>query len=131
MPKQSLSRRGFMQTSAMLAAAFAAQSGLPRSAYAAREKELNILCWEGYNSAQVLDPFRSANAATVKAEVADQRPDDDQPAPGRGDQRVGFDQCEQSLGAQDHVPREADQAARSGADGALFREDAAGVQATL
>lgn len=68
MPKQSLSRRGFMQTSAMLAAAFAAQSGLPRSAYAAREKELNILCWEGYNSAQVLDPFRSANAATVKAE---------------------------------------------------------------
>jgi spermidine/putrescine transport system substrate-binding protein len=68
MPKQSLSRRGFMQTSAMLAAAFAAQSGLPRLALAAREKELNILCWEGYNSAQVLDPFRSANAATVKAE---------------------------------------------------------------
>ena len=25
-----------------------------------REKELNILCWEGYNSAQVLDPFRTA-----------------------------------------------------------------------
>jgi spermidine/putrescine transport system substrate-binding protein len=68
MPKQSLSRRSFMQTSAMLAATFAAQSGLPHLAYAAREKELNILCWEGYNSAQVLDPFRSANAATVKAE---------------------------------------------------------------
>ena len=68
MLKQSLSRRGFMQTSAMLAAAFAAQSGIPRLAYGAREKELNILCWEGYNSAQVLDPFRSANSATVKAE---------------------------------------------------------------
>ena len=24
-----------------------------------RSKELNILCWEGYNSAQVLDPFRT------------------------------------------------------------------------
>ena len=37
-------------------------------ASAAREKELNILCWEGYNSAQVLDPFRSSTGATVKAE---------------------------------------------------------------
>jgi spermidine/putrescine transport system substrate-binding protein len=31
-------------------------------------KELNILCWEGYNSAQVLDPFRQSSGATVKAE---------------------------------------------------------------
>ena len=37
-------------------------------AWAAREKELNILCWEGYNSAQVLDPFRKSSGATVKAE---------------------------------------------------------------
>lgn len=37
-------------------------------AFAAREKELNILCWEGYNSAQVLDPFRAKTGATVKAE---------------------------------------------------------------
>ena len=37
-------------------------------AQAARDKSLNILCWEGYNSAQVLDPFRSEHAATVKAE---------------------------------------------------------------
>ena len=33
-----------------------------------RSKELNILCWEGYNSAQVLDPFREVQGATVKAE---------------------------------------------------------------
>ena len=33
-----------------------------------RSKELNILCWEGYNSAQVLDPFRTEHGATVKAE---------------------------------------------------------------
>jgi len=39
-----------------------------RPALAARETELNILCWEGYNSAQVLDPFRSSRSATVKAE---------------------------------------------------------------
>jgi len=64
-----MNRRGFMQQSAMFAAALAAgTSGLARQAYAAREKELNILCWEGYNSAEVLDPFRTANEATVKAE---------------------------------------------------------------
>ncbi len=33
-----------------------------------RERELNILCWEGYNSAQVLDPFRTAHDADVRAE---------------------------------------------------------------
>jgi spermidine/putrescine transport system substrate-binding protein len=40
-----------------------------QEAFAAREKELNILCWEGYNSAQVLDPFRQRYSATVKAET--------------------------------------------------------------
>ncbi|MEX2648089.1 MAG: PotD/PotF family extracellular solute-binding protein [Alphaproteobacteria bacterium] len=39
-----------------------------KQARAAREKELNILCWEGYNSAQVLDPFRSEFGAEVRAE---------------------------------------------------------------
>ncbi len=64
-----ISRRNFMQQSALWAAAFAAgASVLPRGAAAAREKELNILCWEGYNSAQVLDPFRQERGATVKAE---------------------------------------------------------------
>src|SRR5688572_12664015 len=64
-----ISRRNFMQQSALWAAAFAAgASALPRGAAAAREKELNILCWEGYNSAQVLDPFRQERGATVKAE---------------------------------------------------------------
>ncbi|MEO3430433.1 PotD/PotF family extracellular solute-binding protein [Pelagibius sp. CAU 1746] len=37
-------------------------------AFAAREKEMNILCWEGYNSADVLDPFRNDKSATIKAE---------------------------------------------------------------
>ena len=42
--------------------------GKNSKAFAAREKEMNILCWEGYNSAQVLDPFRKKEGATVKAE---------------------------------------------------------------
>jgi len=64
-----ISRRNFMQQSALWAAAFAGVGTIaPRNALAAREKELNILCWEGYNSAQVLDPFRSEKGATVKAE---------------------------------------------------------------
>ncbi len=60
-------RRDFLQTSGAVAAV-AATGALPRQAQAAREKELNILCWEGYNSAQVLDPFRKMKGATVKAE---------------------------------------------------------------
>lgn len=70
MLKSPISRRNFMQQSATLAAAFAAAktTGFVGTAHAAREKELNILCWEGYNSAQVLDPFRSSKGATVKAE---------------------------------------------------------------
>ncbi|MEZ5923288.1 MAG: PotD/PotF family extracellular solute-binding protein [Hyphomicrobiaceae bacterium] len=71
-----ISRRNFMQQSAAMAAAFAATGslGLSRPAYAARETELNILCWEGYNSAQVLDPFRSSKSATVKAESLTNNP---------------------------------------------------------
>ena len=64
-----LSRRNFMQQSALWASAFAAGGTLGmRSALADRSKELNILCWEGYNSAQVLDPFRGSKSANVKAE---------------------------------------------------------------
>lgn len=69
MAKHGITRRNFMQQSTAMAAAFAAGSaGLVGSAHAARETELNILCWEGYNSAQVLDPFREMKGATVKAE---------------------------------------------------------------
>ena len=64
-----LSRRNFMQQSALWASAFAAGGTLGlRKAMADRSKELNILCWEGYNSAQVLDPFRESSGANVKAE---------------------------------------------------------------
>ena len=69
MNQSKLSSRNFMQQSTALAAAVAAGGSLGiRSAFADRSKELNILCWEGYNSAQVLDPFRESSGAEVKAE---------------------------------------------------------------
>ena len=62
------SRRQFLKSTGAAAAVAAVGTGFAGSAQAARETELNILCWEGYNSAQVLDPFRSNKSATVKAE---------------------------------------------------------------
>ncbi len=110
----AINRRNFMQQSAAWAAAFASGTlpGMFRGAQAAREKELNILCWEGYNSAQVLDPFRDAEGRDGQGGVAHQRSDHDQPAARRRDQCLGPDQRQQSLGAQGHVPGGADQAAR-------------------
>ncbi|MFA5123747.1 PotD/PotF family extracellular solute-binding protein [Zavarzinia sp.] len=64
----TLSRRSVLKGMAAGALAAGGPMAMARSAFAAREKELNILCWEGYNSAQVLDPFRAQKGATVKAE---------------------------------------------------------------
>jgi spermidine/putrescine transport system substrate-binding protein len=63
----SFSRRDVMR---MFGAAAAAgpMAGAQRALAQDRATELNILCWEGYNSAQVLDPFRSMKSATVRAE---------------------------------------------------------------
>lgn len=61
-------RRSMLKGMAAGAAIAAGPMGMPRAWAAGREKELNILCWEGYNSAQVLDPFRKKMGATVKAE---------------------------------------------------------------
>lgn len=48
----------------------------PQWATAARNDRLNILCWEGYNSDQVLNPFREAHPnATVKAESGTSDPE--------------------------------------------------------
>lgn len=50
-------RRNFMQQSALWAAALAGAGSLaPRVAKAARDKELNIFCWEGYNTAPTTGP---------------------------------------------------------------------------
>lgn len=65
------SRRNFLKSAGAAAASVALGPFLPRSAYAStpREKELNILCWEGYNTENVLGPFRKEfKGVSVKAE---------------------------------------------------------------
>ena len=63
------SRRDVMKFFGAGAVAFGSPlAGAQRAFAQSREKELNILCWEGYNSAQVLDPFRTAHGAEVRAE---------------------------------------------------------------
>ena len=65
---KTISRRKLMQIMGAGAVALGTPFGKVGKAFAARDKEMNILCWEGYNSAQVLDPFRKKEDATVKAE---------------------------------------------------------------
>ena len=70
----TLSRRQFTAgTGALLGAGSLMGAS---AANAARNNELNILCWEGYNSPGVLDPFRKAHPdATVRAESGTSDPD--------------------------------------------------------
>ena len=68
------SRRNFLKTTSAFAAAYS-MGTFPTLARAAREKELNIYCWEGYNSDDVLDPFRREFDATVRAEGLTSDPD--------------------------------------------------------
>jgi spermidine/putrescine transport system substrate-binding protein len=70
----TLSRRQFNVGAGALLGA----SGLfgTRAAYASRKDEMNILGWEGYNSDQVLGPFRARHPdATVRAESGTSDPD--------------------------------------------------------
>mgnify|MGYP000102410818 FL=1 len=49
---------------------------LPGRSLAARNDQLNILCWEGYNSDDVLNPFRKKHpGATVRAESGTSDPE--------------------------------------------------------
>jgi len=69
-----ISRRAF--NAGLAGTAGLAALGSAGSALAARNNELNILCWEGYNSDDVLGPFRKANpGATVRAESGTSDPD--------------------------------------------------------
>lgn len=72
--RNTLSRRQFVGRTAALAGA--AATGPLGPAFAARNDRMNILCWEGYNSDQVLGPFRNAHPdATVRAESGTSDPD--------------------------------------------------------
>lgn len=69
-----LNRRQFSLT--MAGAAGLAGLGPWARAFAQRDNEMNILCWEGYNSDEVLGPFRDANpGASVRAESGTSDPD--------------------------------------------------------
>ncbi|WP_026379790.1 ABC transporter substrate-binding protein [Afifella pfennigii] len=69
-----LTRRQF--SAGMAGAAGLAALGPAGKAFAARDDQLNILCWEGYNSDDVLGPFREANpGASVRAESGTSDPD--------------------------------------------------------
>ncbi|WP_138470028.1 PotD/PotF family extracellular solute-binding protein [Poseidonocella sp. HB161398] len=69
----TISRRSFTLGMGALGAAPLLRPGLAR---AARTDELNILCWEGYNTDDVLGPFRDLNpGATVRAESGTSDPD--------------------------------------------------------
>ena len=70
----TLSRRRFTQGVAALAGA-GALMGRSR-AFAQVSDRLNILCWEGYNTDDVLGPFRQLHSgATVRAESGTSDPD--------------------------------------------------------
>ena len=58
-----LSRRTFNMGLAGLAGATVI--GRAGGAFAARDNELNILCWEGYNTDNVLEPFRELRAGKL------------------------------------------------------------------
>ncbi len=70
----TLTRRQFASRAA--ATAGLALAGPLAPAFASRNDQMNILCWEGYNSDEVLGPFRAANSgATVRAESGTSDPD--------------------------------------------------------
>jgi len=69
-----LTRRAF--SAGVAGTAGLAAFGGYQSAWAARTNELNILCWEGYNSDEVLQPFRNAHSgSSIKAESGTSDPD--------------------------------------------------------
>ena len=69
-----LTRREF--SAGLAGAAGLAMLGAGGPARAARNNEMNILCWEGYNSDEVLGPFRDMHpGASVKAESGTSDPD--------------------------------------------------------
>jgi spermidine/putrescine transport system substrate-binding protein len=67
-------RRQF--TNSAIATAGIVTAGGINPALAARNDQMNILCWEGYNSDEVLGPFRKAHpGSSVRAESGTSDPD--------------------------------------------------------
>lgn len=79
MSKFKTNRRDFLKSLGMAAGAAAMPSAMwPNMGWAASEeraRELNILVWEGYNSPNVLDPFRRSFDTSVSAQNVLSDPD--------------------------------------------------------
>ena len=70
----TITRRAFHRGAAALGGV--AAFGMPQFAHAQRADRLNILCWEGYNTDDVLSPFRNLHPdATIRAESGTSDPD--------------------------------------------------------
>lgn len=62
-----LTRRSVLKAMGAAAASISTPIALSSNAFAgSRDKELNILCWEGYNSSEVLDPYRRLMGPQLK-----------------------------------------------------------------
>lgn len=75
MAQTNLNRRKFLKNAGTIAGGAALFPLLSNNALAARSKELNMLVWEGYNSPNVLDPFRREFGARVSATNVTNDPD--------------------------------------------------------
>jgi spermidine/putrescine transport system substrate-binding protein len=69
-----MTRRRFLHTTGASVSA-AMMAGAPYPAGARSPGSLRILCWEGYDSDAVLDPFRKSFDATVQAQRVDSDPE--------------------------------------------------------
>jgi spermidine/putrescine transport system substrate-binding protein len=70
----ALTRREFNKALGISALALAITD--PTNLYAANKESLNILCWEGYNTDEVLGPFRKLHpGARIRAESGTSDPD--------------------------------------------------------
>jgi spermidine/putrescine transport system substrate-binding protein len=70
----AMTRRNFNKALGLSAVSLAL--GVPGRLFAAEKKELSILCWEGYNTDNVLGPFRKAYPGIkVRAESGTSDPD--------------------------------------------------------
>ncbi|RLK51565.1 spermidine/putrescine transport system substrate-binding protein [Alkalispirillum mobile] len=75
MSHTKFNRRRFLQSAGALAGGAAMMPLMPGQAWASRDRELSMLVWEGYNSPNVLDPFRREFSARVSASNVTSDPD--------------------------------------------------------
>jgi spermidine/putrescine transport system substrate-binding protein len=66
-PQGGLNRRAMLRGMGAVGAGLAAGSLLPSQARAATQ--MNYMCWEGYDKASILDPFKAANDVEISIDL--------------------------------------------------------------